>query len=380
MKHFKIANPVRQTDLHFNKMNLSFLVAIAIAVNVKGIVPCPCGYVGDSCNQTGYYDVNDDIVLTTVTAFPNGTCVPANVYSCSVDEKTVSCNCILGFKGDLCDEEVELLPWNLVLGGFVLPISFIVVSLLFYRRYSLKVGGEDFDIPQEACTQGFASAPVLLVYRLAMVGICLSVIISQYINRIEDGEKLSWIYRYFTNLNFHLLLLYFIIGCVLSIKRVFTENLAAERLNHLEKFFYLIMETELPSTYFIATVYWAVLYNGGTLTYTNIMVHGLNTMMITGDFFLNRLHFNKHHIWFAIIWTSMYTLFHGILMTIEFANDQPHAPVYGFLSYASPFLPAVLVGLVMIFAVFYAIAYQCNRCAPGPQASSAKEDRITPIV
>jgi len=128
------------------------------------------------------------------------------------------------------------------------------------------------------------------------------------------------------------------------------------------------MEVEFSSTFLIAAVVWLVLWpasvkNGddGLLGFVSLVEHGLNIVLMGGDFALNGLHMNVWHFRYVVQWGSAYVVVHSIMMLVELAMDKPHKPSYGFLSSESWGMMLWVVGLILVMTIFYFLTFALNK-------------------
>ena len=99
------------------------------------------------------------------------------------------------------------------------------------------------------------------------------------------------------------------------------------------------------------------------LNYMSYVQHGVNILLMVADFSFNGLVITFEHWPLAIVWGSLYALYHGSLMLIEDAQGLPHDPsYYPLLSGESIALPLVVIGLSAGVVGFYFLtAYTTRR-------------------
>lgn len=335
---------------------------------------CKCGFVGELCNETGFYDNNDKLVIVDeVKKFTsNGTCPGETSSGCRVsddDEREAKCVCNYGFKGDLCEVQRNADVFSTIMAGMLIPLA-LSASLGFYGIIKAQSeGGKEWKYPARLTVEGKASRTQLMFYRLVVGLFCLGIFLYQWTNHIIENGNV-FLLRFYTIWNFLLLCTYFAIGNYLSIKAYRNKDDKLDRpANLLENIFLVIMEVEFSSTLLIAIVVWLVLWpaaqandDDGLLGFVSLVQHGINIALMGGDFALNGLHMNARHFRFVIMWGTSYVVVHSIIMLIELSLDIPHKPSYFFLN-SEAFLPMFIAvaGLIFVMTIFYFLAYGLNR-------------------
>lgn len=324
---------------------------------------CPCGRTGDNCE-----DFEDGVEIAM-----NETCFVAGFDECFVFEGEAFCVCDCGHEGDFCNELIEPMNINYLVGFGIALIATVVFTRKLIKDYKKKISFEkegglisEYNWPSEIFTA--SSFPVIsplaiFLFRLAMVILWIGVTI----NGLERAGLI--IFFAFTYHNWTLFGLTFSLGTYLSFKKLRQNSNNSDSPNKkssLETLYLILLEIALPSSLLIALVVWAILLPGAqsvgneeeVLNFNSYVTHGGNTFLLTIEMiFMNKLIFVYSHSFYVLLWVCFYGTFHIILMGIRQFGDLDHCPVYGFLSMASPLLPLFFIGFMVVFLLFFNLCY-----------------------
>eukprot|EP01113_Clastostelium_recurvatum_P021792 TRINITY_DN2586_c0_g1_i4.p1 TRINITY_DN2586_c0_g1~~TRINITY_DN2586_c0_g1_i4.p1 ORF type:complete len:291 (-),score=40.08 TRINITY_DN2586_c0_g1_i4:46-885(-) len=173
--------------------------------------------------------------------------------------------------------------------------------------------------------------------------------------------------RFFTILNFMLLIIYYILLVIASIRvkswRLEDNNGHYESvcnwrltLDHkfslLCKIINILYEILVCCTIGIVIVYWILLYHPGTYLsppdmFINVTVHGLNALFMLMDLFLSRAKIYPGHVFYPIIWMSIYTCMAWTYYGVE------QEWIYPFLNWSLKFSVLYYAGLFAGFILLY---------------------------
>ena len=68
-------------------------------------VDCPCGLSGATCSEL-------DVEVNSVNDVPDDVCFPDGFDKCLVTKGEAKCGCNCGWKGELCDVQIEPQLYN----------------------------------------------------------------------------------------------------------------------------------------------------------------------------------------------------------------------------------------------------------------------------
>jgi len=364
--------------------------AAALAETRAARDECPCGYVGENCTDIGYTDPAGLPVVNPDLKVPQGECVHYSSCETDLGAGVVSCKCWEAYTGELCDQPLKPLVWNLLVMGLFVPAVFSIGSLILLRRHHKSTDSPRyFSIARKATTQGVGSKMQLFVYRALIAGFLLLVELAGFVyfivlkNPMPDDTEVDFLtlikaLLFFTITNALMLQVYFTIGTYLSARAIWfeTEEQGELPLSTVHKVFYVIMQIETSTTILIATIFWLVLFPYAVheqglplsmlLSPFSIVFHGLNVFIMGFDFWLNGLYFVKHHFYYMLVWAGLYFFLHNFVMLIEFAEGLPHRPSYFFISSASPYLVLWIMVIVTLMGIFFmATFYLSHYVKPG---------------
>lgn len=69
------------------------------------------------------------------------------------------------------------------------------------------------------------------------------------------------------------------------------------------------------------------------------------------------------------MWGALYVSFTLSVSAVRNSLDLSEQPIYPFMTASSPLLVAWILGLCLVLALFFAVAYQLNRCKRSPQGA-----------
>jgi hypothetical protein len=69
------------------------------------------------------------------------------------------------------------------------------------------------------------------------------------------------------------------------------------------------------------------------------------------------------------MWGALYVSFTLTVSAVRNSLDLSEQPIYPFLTASSPLLTIWILGLCVVLVLFFAAAYQLNRCKRAPQGA-----------
>ena len=175
----------------------------------------------------------------------------------------------------------------------------------------------------------------------------------------EWFQDIARAFHYYTVWNFHIVLLYFGIGAWSSFRawrhtrrHKFTENLyrivepptdPKDRYTWLDRFHNILLEIELPATVLICIIVWTILFEAEAkiygveaarhkfLSWTSLIQHAMNVVMMWTDFAINGMVVHFSHGLLLLAWMGLYAFFHSCLWF-----SFPSFCAYPFMDLATP--------------------------------------------
>lgn len=321
---------------------------------------CPCGLTGDDCTE-----LVPPLVAASGALEEN--CFAEGFDECFVQRDEAFCVCKCGFSGDLCETVNEPLIGNF-LGGFVLGVMvmFLASSYLYWKYQRLRRAGKETGYGYskgDIVTSRFSCVTplMLLVYR-ATLGLVffLPIYISAFIDNTLEQTLTP-----FTYFNWVIFGTLNAIGAFLGFLHWLNPSKSEQPAGCLQLVYVVLFEVLWPSTIVIAIVVWGVLLpsalavgqEDGVLTGRSYFTHGVNAVLLTFDFCVNKIYLKFHHVWYIVIWAAFYGTFHICYMFVREVLDEDHCPAYGFLGMENRFFVVNLVVLLVLFALVFCFTF-----------------------
>eukprot|EP01028_Stygiella_incarcerata_P007045 TRINITY_DN28743_c0_g1_i1.p1 TRINITY_DN28743_c0_g1~~TRINITY_DN28743_c0_g1_i1.p1 ORF type:complete len:269 (+),score=36.61 TRINITY_DN28743_c0_g1_i1:227-1033(+) len=182
------------------------------------------------------------------------------------------------------------------------------------------------------------------------------LIVDAIIN-FEDG---TW-FTYFTHMNYTILATYFVMGSIMSYRRIGRPKFLNRRvMASSTKTLHLLGSVEFVNALFLDIVYWTLLYDPAhPPSFVTCNMHGSNFVMMLIDILLSKMILIWQHGWLNLVFAVLFIVFAQIYHA--FSDHW----VYPFLDTSKSLWPisyiCVTLLLIVIFSVCKLIIHIRNR-------------------
>ncbi|XP_064637767.1 protein rolling stone-like [Lineus longissimus] len=124
-------------------------------------------------------------------------------------------------------------------------------------------------------------------------------------------------------------------------------------------FTWVIHNAAALSSTTITILYWALLYQGPTVHWLNVVAHGLNALYFCLDVWLGKIPVRWYHFYHGVVYVLIYVIFAAIYLVSGGTNQQGQRIIYPVIDFlnepgmATGFSVAVLFIGAVVWTVYY---------------------------
>lgn len=256
-----------------------------------------------------------------------------------------------GSSGSGSAEEVAIgfrFHWALILLLITISASFIGCALYSCVK---KPGWFHFDdtLKEDFMTGGVFGSKVQFVIRLVFF-------IFSFATLISTAATTGWNMKYYTNWNFTLVVIVMFLLTVQSVFNVMLDRTAPEWLT---KMTWVLWHIEISISVLVTIIFWILLSDGSTGSFSNFAVHALNMVIMLLEFLPSNMLMRGKHC----IFVALFVIFYVVCIYMNEAANPPYfdgdMPYFFMDTYPdpNPFMAFVwYLGLwVLHFVIFYIV-------------------------
>jgi len=222
---------------------------------------------------------------------------------------------------------------------------------------------------------------VRVALALFWLGISIWSMVDHVNNDMEPNPQF-WIYL--TNWTMLFELFYLVLVATLTGLALYgtdVEDGKGDETPHFVRIALAMQAVTYIASFFVFVLYWALVYDGGTLLALSYFTHGVNFLVALADFLLAGLPMRVAHIWAPLAYGLTYVIF-SIIYDLAGGTAGADPYIYKVLDWSDTPGVASAYGLIVVFVAFplfffaclfgvYPQRAKCDCCAPEHPAYAA---------
>mmetsp|Transcript_13192 Transcript_13192/g.30042 ORF Transcript_13192/g.30042 Transcript_13192/m.30042 type:complete len:271 (-) Transcript_13192:160-972(-) len=233
------------------------------------------------------------------------------------------------------------------------------------------------------------SGRIVGLYRTFLLGLSIFVLIHALDDYFAEPEDFGYFFIYLTHWGAMLEFVYFSMLFFTTWRAVSvaaSDDKKSEESTPVHAAITWIVGTILPSvTLLIVILYWTLVYEGGTISLSSVVLHGVNYIPVLMDLLTTRQPFYLRHVYVPLLLAATYSFFTFVYHSADGTNENGKPYIYSAIDWkdtpgsaAVTLAMAVFVGVPIVHA-FHSLLLAIVGCVSSACGCEPADDKALKV-